>query len=679
MDRRRGRRRADPKWPAALRPGYLAALAGLLALVLAAFAWYEMRAARHTIRSAMEEGAISLVEAVARAGENALRADARIEELAASRLLDNARLVRRLEERGGLSEDLLRRIVTEHDLYRIRVFDPEGRQLLAAPSGLAGGEVPEPFLQPLWQGAQEEVVARYGEGEQWLAGAVRRREGGAIAVEADAAQLVELRRQAGVGRLIQEIGSNPGVAYVVLQDREGILSASRGLEQLPRIAGDRFLEEAVAGDEARSRLTDYGRQEVLESVMAFAVDEETDGLLRVGLSAAALKAEERRVGLRLGVLAGLLAVLGVAGAGLVTVRQNYALLDEAYAHIQVYSRRILEQMADAVVATDPQGRIEVFNQAAERLFGLTAGQAMGRTCRDLLGGEMSVLEQTLGSGEEVQGRICRCRSPQGRDLVLSVSTSLIRDGQGQVETGVAVIQDLTERTALEADLRRRERLAAMGELAAGVAHEVRNPLNAIGLIAQRLEREFAPAADREEYLGLARTVRGEVERVDRIVAQFLRFARPPALVLRDVDLESVIEDAVRVVEPRARQKGLGIERAFGGAGRVRLDREQVVQALLNLLNNAVEATQEGRVRVTTRPGEGWVEVEVEDTGQGILPDDLERIFDLYFTTKPEGTGLGLSLVQRIAAEHGGRVEVRSQPRQGAAFRMRLPRGGPDAT
>lgn len=673
MDRRRGREPTDPTWPAALRPGYLAALAGLLALVLAAFAWYEMRAARQTIRSAMEEGAVSLVEAVARAGENALRADAQIEELAASRLLDNARLVRRLEERGGLSEDLLRRIVVEHGLYRIRVFDAQGRQLLGAPSGLEGGELWR------WPGAQDEVVARYWEGEQWLVGAVRRREGGAIAVEADAAQLVELRRQAGVGRLIQEIGGNPGVAYVVLQDREGILSASRGLEQLPRIAGDRFLEEAVAGDEARSRLTDYGGQEVLESVMAFAVDEGTEGLLRVGLSAAALAAEERRAGLRLGVLAGLLAVLGVAGAGLVTVRQNYALLDEAHARIQVYSRRILEQMADAVVATDPQGRIEVFNQAAERLFGLTAGQAMGRACRDLLGGELSVLEQTLGSGDEVQGRVCRCRLPQGRDLVLSVSTSLIRDAQGQVETGVAVIQDLTERTALEAALRRRERLAAMGELAAGVAHEVRNPLNAIGLIAQRLEREFAPAADREEYLGLARTVRGEVERVDRIVAQFLRFARPPALVLGEVDLESVVEDAVRVVEPRARQKGLGVERAFGAAGRVRLDREQVVQALLNLLNNAVEATGEGRVRVTTRPGEGWVEVEVEDTGQGILPDDLERIFDLYFTTKPEGTGLGLSLVQRIAAEHGGRVEVRSQPRQGAAFRMRLPRGGPDAT
>lgn len=674
MDGLFGRRRTHEQRPRVLRPGYLAALAGLFALLLAAFAWYEVRAARRTIRSAMEAGAVSLVEAVGRAGENALRADALVAQLAADRLLDNARLLRRLDQQGALSTELLGQVAAENDLYRIRVFGRRGRQVLAVPASLELGE-DEPLLQDVWRGQQEEMVGRYGEGEQWLVAAVRRPAGGAIAVAADAALLVGLRRQAGVGRLIQDIGENPGVAYVVLQDQRGILSASRQVEQMPRIAGDGFLEGVLAGNEARSRLADFDGQEVLESAMAFAVDEEANGLLRVGLSTVALQAEERRVGVRLAVLAGLLAVLGVGGVGLVTVRQNYALLDEAYARIRVYSRRILEQMADAVVATDPAGRIQVFNQAAERLFSLTEEQAMGRTCRELLGSDMSALEQSLESSQEAQGRLCRCRMPEGRDLVLSVSTSLIRNHRGDVETGVAVIQDLTERTALEADLRRRERLAAMGELAAGVAHEVRNPLNAIGLIAQRLEREFAPAVDREEYLGLARTVRSEVERVNRIVQQFLRFARPPALVLQEHDLESVVGDAVRVVEPRARQKGLTVTQALGGVGAVALDREQTEQALLNLLNNAVEATDQGGIRVSTRAGVDWVEVEVADTGAGIAADDLERIFDLYYTTKPEGTGLGLSLVQRIAAEHGGRVEVHSAPGRGAAFRLHLPRGG----
>ncbi|MEW6749403.1 MAG: ATP-binding protein [Candidatus Latescibacterota bacterium] len=662
--------RTTREQPAALRPGYLALLAGVLGLALAIFAWYEVREARRIVRSAMEEGAASLVEAVARAGENALRADAEMEALVVERLLDNARAIRLLE--GTLSAAALERLALQNGLHQAALLAPDGRCLLSSSPWEAHDADLAARLEQVWRGDREMRVV-FGQNDRWVAAAVRHAQGGAVLVAADAAQLLELRRAAGFGRLVRELGANPGVAYVVLQDPAGILAASEGVEELGRIAGDVFLEEALGAGRARSRLTEQAGQEIFETAMGFALADGDSSLLRIGLSATALEAEEGRVRRRLGLLAGLLVVLGAAGVGLVTVRQNNVLLREAYDWIQTYSARILANMADAVVATDPRGRIRVFNRAAERVFQLSSPQAVGRTCTEILGGGVSALEETLQTGEEVQGQTCRYRIRQGPEVTLSISTSLIRDSRGELETAVAVIQDLTEHRALEEEVRRRERLAAMGQLAAGVAHEVRNPLNAIGLIVQRLEREFEPQADRDEYLGLVRTVRGEVARVNRIVQQFLEYSRPPALDLQEADLEGILDEALQVAAARAGTRGVALERRFGGVGPVRLDPEQVKQAVLNLLDNAVEATEEGHVEVATRLLDGWVAVEVRDTGRGIAPEHRERVFDLYFTTRPNGTGLGLSLVHRIVAEHGGRVEVRSQVGEGTVFTVLLPR------
>ena len=671
-----GGRHAGAGRPAMLRPGYLAALAGVLALVLGAFAWYEIGGSRRIMVKTLEEGAASLVLAVARAGQNSLRADAEVDLLVVERLLDNGRHLRDLERRQPLADSVLARVATQNVLYQIDVVGPGGELLGSSDHALSDLEYEldrwQEELEPILLGEEAELDFGF-DAEEIYAAAVRRHGGGAIVVRADAAQMLDLRRASGTGRLIQEIGDNPGVRYMVLQDTLGILSASRGFEQIGRVTGDAFLEEALTDTSARSRMSSFGGEPVFETVMPFRMDGEILGLLRVGLSVKELEAEEARDKLQLAILAGLLLVLGAVGVGVVTIRQNYALLDEAYGQVQTYSSRILEQMADAVVATDALGRIQVLNQTAERLFGLGAAEALGRPFADVLGRDLAVIDRALERGEEVNEEICRCRIPAGPELTLAVSTSLIRGTRNEPETAVVVIQDLTEKVAMEAEMRRRDRLVSMGALASGVAHEVRNPLNAISVIVQRLEREFRPTDEESEYLGLIGLVRDQVQRVNRIIKDFLSLSRPPQLRLRQTELEPLVDRAVQTAAPRAAVKGLTVVPELGGVGPVQADPEQLEQALVNLLNNAVEATERGEIRVATRATAAGAEIVVQDTGAGIEPENLDRIFDLYFTTKPEGTGMGLSLVHRIVSEHGGRMDVQSTPGEGTRIAVLLPR------
>lgn len=674
-------RRGAADSPALLRPGYLAALAGVLALVVGALAWYGLHESQRAALERLETDARALAEAVARAGENALRADAEIELLVVERLLDNARLVADEETYRPLADTLLARIAERNGLYEVSAVDAAG-ELEASSSGLApeAAAAEEEWYGPLLDLLTDDEEVAFGfDADQRYAVALRRPAGGAVLVRADAAWMLELRRASGTGRLIQELGANPGIAYMVLQDTIGILSASQGVEQMERIAGDPFLEAALAGDGPASRRIAYGDGELFETVLPFGETDPPIGLLRIGLRIDDLQAAERRALLQLGLLAGLLAVLGAVGAGVLTARQNYALLNEAYRRIQTYSSRVLAHMADAMIATDTAGRIEVFNEAAAELFGVDPAAAHGQPYDAVLGTALEPVRRLLEEGVETQGETLELRTADGRRLTLSVSASMVSTttagDAALAQTAVILLRDLTEKTALETGLRRQERLVSMGSLAAGVAHEVRNPLNAISIIVQRLKREFAPAAAAEAYEQLIGTVRDEVARVNRIVVDFLELARPPQLRLRPVELEPLLEHSLNVAAPQAMAKGLDIRGDFAGVGTIMADPEQLQQALLNLLQNAIEATETGHISLEGRLlGDDRVELAVADTGSGIAPEDLERIFDLYFTTKPSGTGLGLGLVHRIATEHGGRVEAQSRPGQGTRLALILPRG-----
>jgi signal transduction histidine kinase len=239
---------------------------------------------------------------------------------------------------------------------------------------------------------------------------------------------------------------------------------------------------------------------------------------------------------------------------------------------------------------------------------------------------------------------------------------------------------LSERHArAQESLRRRDRLSAMGELASTVAHEIRNPLNAIGMTAQRLRREFLDVVpqggpERSELTELLDVMSSETQRIDRIVQQFLDYARPPRIAPQAADIGALVTSLAERTRPLAEARGVRLEADVSSAGKALVDASQLQQALDNLVRNAIDASPEGgRVAVAARCARDGCTIEVKDGGPGIAPENLPRIFDLYFTTKADGTGIGLAVTQQIVTAHGGTIEVDSRLGAGTTMTVRLPR------
>lgn len=226
---------------------------------------------------------------------------------------------------------------------------------------------------------------------------------------------------------------------------------------------------------------------------------------------------------------------------------------------------------------------------------------------------------------------------------------------------------------MEEETRRSERLASMGRLAAGVAHEIRNPLNAISIIVQRMKTEFTPVADKDEYSRYLSTVISEIGRIGVIIEQFLKYARPPKLDLTNEVAGEIINDVVSVVGEQARASDISIAVDVPDGLSCFCDRDQFKQALLNIILNAIDAVgHDGTITITASRGKSGVTVGVTDSGHGMTEDVLKKVFDPYFTTREKGNGLGLSEVHRIVTAHGGAVKAANNPGGGAVFTIYMP-------
>ncbi len=224
----------------------------------------------------------------------------------------------------------------------------------------------------------------------------------------------------------------------------------------------------------------------------------------------------------------------------------------------------------------------------------------------------------------------------------------------------------------EAQLVRSEKLAALGQLAAGIAHEIRNPLTSINILIHSLTESLPPETAHREDL---KVIEEEIQRINRIVEQFLRFARPAPPLFKETDIVVLVEELLQLLKAQMERQRISVHRQFSALPLIRLDREQMKQAMLNLLMNAIQAMPGGgRLNLGAQVVEDtpWIKLSVQDSGIGISPEDIKKLFDPFFSTKEGGIGLGLSIAHRIVDQHQGKIEVESRPGRGTVFHLWLP-------
>jgi PAS domain S-box-containing protein len=399
--------------------------------------------------------------------------------------------------------------------------------------------------------------------------------------------------------------------------------------------------------------------------------------------------------------------------------------EQAIAASERRYRQLTEATLDAIIVADQEGRVTLFNPAAERLFGYPAAEVVGQPLTCLMPDQYCG-QHDAGLRRYVETRVARIvgrtvelhgRRKDGSEFPVELALSAIeldgdpRSGRPPLQF-LGALRDLTERNRIRAVLVQNEKLASIGLLSAGVAHEINNPLAFVannlavlerdskGLLAllehyeQHRDRLDSAAVERARELVeevdlayvcanlprlLART-RDGVDRVTRIVHNLRGLARTDAPRHEDAHLPDLVEGSLELIHGQLKRRGIDIELDYDPVSRVRCVPSQISQVLLNLLVNALQAIEavpraEGhRIRVSTRRSGGDMVVEVADTGCGIDPGHLPHLFDPFFTTKDvgQGTGLGLSITHNIVTGHGGRIEVESELGRGTRFRIHLP-------
>lgn len=660
-----------------LRPVPLGVLLLTLSVLILGGAFLEMRQSRTELIELMTRQSQTLLETLGVSAEASLLAGERIDQLIQERLLNNAWFIRHRLSEGRIDDAILRDIATANGIYRIHIYDPTGRKRHSShqpvPRDLPDRFDPRERLQPLFDGAIDTLIigvreARREAGHRFVV-ALATADRGAIVLNLDAAALLTLRRNIGLGRLLNAVAANRNLHYVAVQNHDGILAASGSVPGLDPIAASPFLQHALTDSATLHRFITRDSLEVFESVHPFHFRDRTVGLLRLGLSTAPLHAIEARGYRRLALWSGGLLFTAFILVGLIIAWQNLDLLGRRFREVETFSSRVLNHIGDAIVVVDAAERIQLCNAAAEPLFGVKTRDIVGVPLSALPGNPLAAL---VSATEHAP--IPLSFSREGREMHLLATRSTYRGEDGQLQT-VLVLRDTTRLRELEGQVQRKERLSAMGELASGVAHEIRNPLNTIATIVQQLDKDFEPERDREEYHELAGLVHQAVRRINRTIGEFLRFARPEPLRRTVFQPAQLFDQLALEFRPTLTKRNLTLTVDAPPALTVSWDDGKTRQVLDNLIRNAIDATPAGgHIHLALADGEpDSAELIVEDTGSGIPEGARSRIFNLYFTTKASGTGVGLSIVQRIVDEHGGTITVETPDEGGTRFRIRLPR------
>jgi two-component system sensor histidine kinase PilS (NtrC family) len=342
---------------------------------------------------------------------------------------------------------------------------------------------------------------------------------------------------------------------------------------------------------------------------------------------------------------------GYLSSSLEKASQTIVERDTHLKELELFNTKVIESLPSGLFTTNREGSVLVFNRAAEEITGVRKDRVIGGKINDAL--PFLTCPPREGRREEMLAG-----NSEGKILGLTVSG--LKDASGQ-ETGfIGIFQDLTPFKALEAEIKQKEKWAAIGELSANIAHEIRNPLAAMRGSIEMIRDDRIPLKHKEKLMGIALK---EMERLDNIITDFLTYSRPRPLETRRVDLHLLLDETLSLLRNAEQNKGnIRIRKDFDGPFFAQVDPQKIRQVFWNLGINAIESMKDGgELGVSTKKGDRSISITFSDTGTGIPPSQIEKVFYPFYTTKDEGTGLGLSIAYRIIEEHHGRLSVKSVP------------------
>lgn len=370
-------------------------------------------------------------------------------------------------------------------------------------------------------------------------------------------------------------------------------------------------------------------------------------------------------------------LVGLGGWFSLSLVQGFRISQKTLEDVQAYTSLLIAKLPVGVIATDSAGKITTWNQAIIQLTGIAKNTVTGKKPQEVLPESLAVFFEEIAAaeGEEAQPPIPdSIRIAFGsRRCELLCHPLLITDSRQQYMGKVLLISDITEIKSLEQRMRENERLAAVGRMAGGVAHEVRNPLSSIKGLALLLKNKFAAGSKEQDTADL---LIQETERMNRTITEMLSFTRPTSLKLAPVDLSILLQRSLQLIKAEAADNNIATALTVGEhLAPVLGDVDRLQQVMMNILLNAMQAMEKGGQLLVTlgnKEHDQGIELRISDTGDGIAPELLSQVFYPYFTTKQGGTGIGLAISQKIIADHGGSIELESEPGKGTTVIILLP-------
>jgi len=496
--------------------------------------------------------------------------------------------------------------------------------------------------------------------------------------------------------LLSETAQLSDIRYLMVTNQGGRIVASSDLKQYERFHGKNLNLTAIArSDDVRGRIVQeqnqqpvfevYSRfspttqfpdrfQKIMEQFEAqFGITTSENWIIFVGLDMETIE-DARRADMRHTIVMGVvLLLIGFGGFVLLMLFQSNRATRLSLSRIKAFSDNLVENMPIGLVALNPDRAIATVNQVAASMLELNVSEAVGKYAAAVLPAQLYDLVDRLDNEPEIIDYQIDCELPLGRSLPLEATATTLKDETGQFFGYALLLKDLSEIQALRKEVTRTQRLATVGRLAGGVAHEIRNPLSSIKGFATYFKGRYPDAAEDQR---IADIMIQEVDKLNRVVGQLLEFARPVSIVKKWVPLETLIDDSLKLVEQQALDRNILIERSISPQNlQGWFDPDRINQVLLNLYLNAMEAMEEGgelKVTATTSPDSKSLVIRVSDTGPGVDAEALTHIFDPYYTTKPSGTGLGLAIVHNIIEAHHGHIIPESRPEKGTDMSVYLP-------